>query len=84
MDHRPPMTFEVIVTTFLGSRGLSLGDVPLTTGQDNQVSPKVTDRELAEDFRQYHNYIAQLDFVKSTINLAQSSKNRLKETRIKL
>lgn len=31
MDHRPPMTFEVIVTTFLYGRGLSLDDVPLTT-----------------------------------------------------
>lgn len=31
MDYRPPMTFEVIVTTFLCGRGLSLDDVPLMT-----------------------------------------------------
>ncbi len=29
MDHRSPMTFEVIVTTFLCSRGMSLEDVAL-------------------------------------------------------
>jgi len=40
MDHRPPMTFEVIVTTFLCGRRLSLDGVPLTTGKDDQVSPK--------------------------------------------
>lgn len=35
MDHRPPMTFEVIVTTFLCGRGMSLDGVPLTNGQDD-------------------------------------------------
>jgi hypothetical protein len=41
-DHRPPMTFEVIVTTFLAGRGMALAEVPLTVGQDDQVSPEVT------------------------------------------
>lgn len=84
MDHRPPMTFEVIVTTFLGSKGLSLDDVPLTTGKDDQVSPEVTDEALAESFRAYHAQVARLDFVKSTINLAQSSRHRLKPGRVNL
>jgi hypothetical protein len=84
MDHRPPMTFEVIVTTFLAGRGLSLDDVPLTVGQDNQVSPEVTDDPLREAFRSYHASVARLDFVKSTINLAQSSRHRLKTGRVNL
>jgi len=74
MDHRPPMTFEVIVTTFLCARGLSLDDVPLSRGQDEQVSPEVMDQNLCEAFRAYHAKIARLDFVKSTINLAQGSR----------
>lgn len=82
MDHRPPLTFEVIVTTFLCSRGLSLDDVPLTTGQDDQVSPEITDNMLSEAFRIYHAAVAKLDYVKNTINLAQSSRNRIKPTRI--
>ncbi|WP_339635377.1 DCL family protein [uncultured Sneathiella sp.] len=84
MDHRPPMTFEVIVTTFLASKGLSLNDVPLSKGRDDQVSPEVTDEDMAEAFRDYHTNVARLDFVKSSINLAQSSRNRLKLTRVNL
>lgn len=84
MDHRPPMTFEVIVTTFLAGRGLSLDDVPLTTGQDDQVSPEVTDDALREAFRTYHADVARLDFVKDTINLAQASRHRLKAGRVSL
>jgi Protein of unknown function (DUF3223) len=30
MDHRAPMTFEVIVTTFLAHKGLALDQVPIT------------------------------------------------------
>jgi len=84
MDHRPPMTFEVIVTTFLAARGMSLADVPLTIGHDNQVSPEVTDEALSEAFRSYHAAVARLDFVKNTVNLAQASRHRLKPGRISL
>ena len=84
MDHRPPMTFEVIVTTFLAGRGLSLDDVPLTIGQDDQGSPEVTDEALREAFRAYHRDVARLDFVKIAINLAQASRHRLKMGRVSL
>jgi hypothetical protein len=84
MDHRMPFTFEVIVTSYLAARGLKVDDVPLTTGQDDQVSPELLDAELREDFRRYHAEIALLDLVKNTANLAQSSRQRLRPTRIKL
>ena len=84
MDHRPPMTFEVIITTFLGSKAMAWEDVPLTSGQDNQVSPLITDSALWEAFRAYHAKVAVLDFVKDTIDLAQSSRNRLKKGRVKV
>jgi hypothetical protein len=84
MDHRPPMTFEVIVTTFLEGRGLSYDTVPITQGADNQVSPTITDASLGEGFRRYHSRVARLDFVRDTINLAQSSRSRLRNTRISI
>ena len=84
MDHRPPMTFEVIVTTFLAGKGMSLDDVPLTSGRDDQVSPEVTDEQLREEFQTYHIAVARLDFVQDTINLAQASRNRLKDGRVSL
>jgi hypothetical protein len=84
MDHRAPMTFEVLVTTFLCSKGMTWDDVPITTGQDNQVSAELTDNELREAFRAYHNRTARLDYVKNTVNLAESSRHRLKEGRVKI
>jgi len=51
MDHRPPMTFEVIVTTFLAGRGLAVDAVPTTTGQDEQVAPDITDGGLHDFVR---------------------------------
>lgn len=84
MDHRAPLTFEVLVTTFVEGRGLSLTDVPLTVGTDEQVSPEVTDPNLAEAFRGYHARLARLDLVKNTANLAQASRNRMKPSRIQI
>ena len=84
MDHRPPMTFEVIVTTFLEGRGLSVDMVPITSGQDEQVAPEVTNSALAEAFRVYHSRVAKLDMVKAAINLAQSSRHRIKDGRVRI
>jgi hypothetical protein len=82
MDHRAPLTFEVIVTTFLAGRGLSLEQVPLTSGRDEQVSPEITDASLSAAFRRYHAQVALLDLVRNTANLAQSARHRIKPTRI--
>ena len=84
MDHRPPMTFEVIVATFLAGRGLSCDSVPITTGQDNQVTTLIANDALTEAFRQYHERVAVLDFVEKTVNLSQSSKSRIRLGRVKL
>lgn len=84
MDHRAPMTFEVIVLTFLAGRGLSYDDVEITDGRDNQTTAEVTNLALAEDFRRYHATVALLDLVRNKVNLAQSARHRLKPTRIQL
>ncbi len=84
MDHRAPLTFEVLVTTFLEGRGLDLHDVAITSGQDEQVSPEITDAELSDAFRLYHANLALLDLVKDKVNLAQSARHRMKPSRIRL
>lgn len=84
MDHRAPLTFEVLVTTFLEGRGVSVGDVPLTADCDDRVAPDLADDDLAEAFRLYHAKLARLDLVKDTINLSQASRQRIRPTRITL
>ena len=78
VDHKPPMTFEVIVDTFLAGRKISYSDVPITTGADNQVCPKLTDLKLERRFRNYHKRVARLSFIHKSINLSQSAAYRLK------
>jgi hypothetical protein len=84
MDHRAPMTFEVLVTTFLQGRGLSFDDVALTSGADEQVSPEVLDSVLSADFRHYHAKLAAIDMVEARVNLSLSARKRMKPTRIRL
>jgi Protein of unknown function (DUF3223) len=78
IDHLPPMTFEVIVETFLAGRGMRYEDVLITPNADNQTSPALTDTKLTEAFRKYHGTVAKLDFVKASVNLSQASKHRIK------
>ena len=84
MDHKPPMTFEVLVTTFLEARGMSVDDVQITSGVDEQTVPRMLDRSLAEEFRKYHINLATLEIVKKQVNLSQASRNRIRSGRINL
>jgi hypothetical protein len=84
IDHKQPMTFEVIVSTFLQGQGLAFADVPITNGRDEQVTPELTNAALSEEFRRYHAGLATLDFVKAGANLAQSAKHRVRSGRIKI
>jgi hypothetical protein len=84
IDHKPPMTFEVIVSTFLQGRGLAFADVPVTNGHDEQVTPELADSALADHFRRYHAGVAKLDFVKARANLAQAPKHRVKGGRLRI
>lgn len=81
MDHRPPMTFQVIVRTFLAAHGLELETIKISESRDNQFSTTLEDPEIAARFRKYHGSVATVDFVAKTINLAQSAKNRIKAVR---
>lgn len=84
LDHKPPMTFEVIVSTFLQGRGIDFDAVPISDGRDEQVTPELTDKALVDQFRRYHAKLAQLDFVKDQANLAQSARHRVRSGRIKI
>lgn len=81
MDHRPPMTFQVIVRTFLAANNLQVEDVLISDSRDHQFSATLEDPEIASKFRHFHDSVATLDFVSKGINLAQSAKHRIKVVR---
>lgn len=85
IDHRAPMTFDVIVTTFLAAHGLAYEDVPLSRGNDEQVVPEITDAALKDAFRKAHNTVATIDLVAAKENLKAAAPNRIKKNaRLKL
>jgi hypothetical protein len=78
-DHQQPMTFEVICTTFVASRKMTLEDLPITYGADNQLTATLTDNELGEAFRQYHHSVAKIRIVSKRRNLLEAGKHRLRK-----
>ncbi len=84
LDHRAPLTFDLIVTRFLAENGLTFDEIPITTGTNEQVSTEITDEAVRERFRAYHAAVAELDPVKNTINLSRRTDNRPHEPCIKL
>jgi hypothetical protein len=84
IDHLPPTTFEVLVSSFLAARGMTLDQVPLTSGTSEQTTTELTDPDLAEAFRAFHARAANLDVVKKSVNLAQSAQNRIREGRVRI
>ena len=83
MDHVPPMTFQVIVTTFFKAKGFDYQSLEVTQHDEKEFDLVVADEELVREFKEYHKQVATLDFVKKEINLAQASRHRIKKTRVK-
>lgn len=81
MDHRPPMTFQVIVRTFLAANSIDVNAVHISESRDHQFSVTLEDPLMAQSFKSYHSSVALLDFVTKSINLAQSAKYRIKAVR---
>lgn len=84
IDHLPPLTFEAMVSAFLAAHGMTVDDVPLTVGEDDQTIPEITDKDFAEKFRVYHNMLGKVDVVKKNVNLSQASRNRIRAARLQL
>jgi Protein of unknown function (DUF3223) len=78
-DHQQPMTFEVICTTFAALKNIGLEDLPITDGADNQLTPTLTDLEMAKAFREYHHKVAKIRIVSKQRNLLEAAKHRLRK-----
>jgi hypothetical protein len=84
IDHLPPKTFEVILDAFLCAHELRIDDVRLTPSRDNQWGREIADARLRDAFREFHRRMANLEFIKAEINLAQAQANRIVTGRVNL
>lgn len=78
VDHAEPMTFEVIVQTFLAAQRIADPADHVTSGADNQYVSTFRDPAMAQAFRDYHGRVARLRWVSKERNLSLGPKHHLR------
>ena len=84
MDHLPPLTFEVLLVTFLCAIDRQIDEVQLAPSRDNQIGRDLAEPSLSVAFRAFHARTANLEFIKSELNLAKAQAHRIVPGRIRL
>jgi hypothetical protein len=77
LDHKKPMTFQVIVRTFVTANSITPSREMLSSPQDQQFATTFTDEEIANKFREYHHSLSQLRVIKSQLNLSLGGSERI-------
>ena len=75
IDHKSPMTFSVIVKTFIESRKIDIYETEL---KYEDYLWQFADEDVEKDFSSYHGNLAILRIISAEENLKLSSKGRLK------
>jgi Protein of unknown function (DUF3223) len=81
LDHKKPLTFQVIVNTFIGANDIEIKPEMLSMAQDAQFQTTIVDLELKNKFRRYHHKIAQLRVIKAERNLSLGGSERILKSR---
>lgn len=79
LDHQKPMTFEVIVRTFIAANRITIRPDMLSAPRDAQFVTTFVDEKVRQEFREYHNSVARLRIVTARANLSAAGKNRLRK-----
>jgi hypothetical protein len=77
LDHKKPMTFQVIVTTFIAANKITIRPDMLSIPQDAQFVTTFIDEGLKRKFSEYHRSIAVLRIVREKVNLSLGGSEKL-------
>lgn len=77
LDHKKPLTFQVIVVTFIQANGIEIKPEMLSVPQDKQYVTTFVDKDLEQRFREYHHRVASLRIVKTRVNRALGGSERI-------
>jgi hypothetical protein len=77
LDHKKPMTFEVLVRTFVAANRIEISHDMLSEPQDQQFATTFVDPSIAEQFRSYHKRTADLRIIKARENLRLAGAERI-------
>jgi len=85
LDHKKPMTFQVIVQTFITANKIEIQPSMLSTKADKQFVTTFVDKALEQKFRDYHKDIVErnssLRIVKARENLSLGGSNRITKSK---
>jgi hypothetical protein len=84
LDHKKPMTFQVIVRTFIAANQIEISADMLSKPADQQFATRFIDEELASQFIEYHHRVAQLRVIKPRLNLSLGGSERILKSKIEV
>jgi hypothetical protein len=79
LDHKKPMTFQVIVTTFIAANRIEVRRGMLSISRDAQFVTTFMDKDLEQKFCEYHKDVAKLRIIKARENLSLGGSERITE-----
>ncbi|MBG1269427.1 DCL family protein [Nostoc sp. WHI] len=77
LDHKKPLTLQVIVNTFLAANEIEIKPEMLSLSQDAQFQTTFLDIEIKDKFKRYHHKIADLRIIKTELNLSLGGSERI-------
>src|SRR5205807_8618658 len=77
LDHKKPMTFQVIVMTFIEANKLEISADMLTPSKDAQFVTTFVNAEIRRSFQEYHQRVAKLRIIKDSTNLSLGGSERI-------
>jgi hypothetical protein len=77
LDHKKPMTFQVIVRTFIAANRIDISADMLSEPADMQFATTFIDKDLQARFIEYHHSVAQLRVIKPGLNLSLGGSERI-------
>jgi hypothetical protein len=77
LDHKKPMTFQVIVATFIAANRIVVRADLLSVSRDAQSATTFVDKDLEQKFRDFHTSVAILRIVTAKTNLSLGGSERI-------
>lgn len=81
LDHKKPMTFQVIVQTFIAANRITPAPEMMSIAQDSQFVTTFVDQGIVDAFREFHKNVAKLRIIGAKKNLSLGGSERM--TKIK-
>ncbi|MBA2591985.1 MAG: DCL family protein [Pseudomonadota bacterium] len=81
LDHKKPMTFQVIVRTFIAANCIDIKSEMLSIAGDAQFVTTFVDKDMEKRFQDYHRGVADLRIIKPRANLSLGGSERITKSK---